>query len=53
MKILVLAIGDALSALKNALTDPSSVLGSWDSTLVNPCTWFHVTCNNNNMVVRV
>ncbi|KAK1583620.1 hypothetical protein Q3G72_025610 [Acer saccharum] len=26
---------------------------SWDPTLVNPCTWFHVTCNNDNSVIRV
>ncbi|KAK8624757.1 hypothetical protein V6N13_089644 [Hibiscus sabdariffa] len=47
------AEGDALSALKNSVTDPNSVLQSWDATLVNPCTWFHVTCNNENSVTRV
>ncbi|XP_073045557.1 BRASSINOSTEROID INSENSITIVE 1-associated receptor kinase 1-like [Primulina eburnea] len=47
------AEGDALSALKNNLADPNSVLQSWDPTLVNPCTWFHVTCNNENSVTRV
>ncbi|CAH8320936.1 unnamed protein product [Eruca vesicaria subsp. sativa] len=45
--------GDALSALKNSLSDPNKVLQSWDSTLVTPCTWFHVTCNPDNSVVRV
>lgn len=29
------------------------MLQSWDPTLVNPCTWFHVTCNNQNFVTRV
>ncbi|XWS54473.1 hypothetical protein CRYUN_Cryun10bG0092400 [Craigia yunnanensis] len=45
--------GDALNTLKNNLVDPNNVLQSWDPTLVNPCTWFHVTCNNENSVTRV
>ncbi|KAL8129636.1 hypothetical protein V2J09_018791 [Rumex salicifolius] len=45
--------GDALAALKTSLSDPNNVLTSWDPTLVNPCTWFHVTCNNDNSVTRV
>ncbi|CAH9125637.1 unnamed protein product [Cuscuta epithymum] len=45
--------GDALNALKSNLADPNSVLQSWDPTLVNPCTWFHVTCNTDNSVTRV
>ncbi|XP_060175869.1 BRASSINOSTEROID INSENSITIVE 1-associated receptor kinase 1-like isoform X3 [Lycium barbarum] len=47
------AEGDALNALKTNLADPNSVLQSWDPTLVNPCTWFHVTCNSENSVTRV
>ncbi|XP_076905935.1 somatic embryogenesis receptor kinase 1-like [Bidens hawaiensis] len=45
--------GDALHSLRTNLYDPNSVLQSWDPTLVNPCTWFHVTCNNDNSVIRV
>lgn len=45
--------GDALHSLRTSLEDPSNVLQSWDPTLVNPCTWFHVTCNNENSVIRV
>ncbi|XP_052191588.1 somatic embryogenesis receptor kinase 2-like isoform X1 [Diospyros lotus] len=45
--------GDALHSLRSNLEDPNSVLQSWDPTLVNPCTWFHVTCNNENSVIRV
>lgn len=45
--------GDALNALKSKLADPNNVLQSWDPTLVNPCTWFHVTCNTENLVIRV
>ncbi|KAK4491222.1 hypothetical protein RD792_001955 [Penstemon davidsonii] len=47
------AEGDALTALRNNLADPNNVLQSWDPTLVNPCTWFHVTCNSENSVTRV
>ncbi|XP_022763752.1 BRASSINOSTEROID INSENSITIVE 1-associated receptor kinase 1-like isoform X2 [Durio zibethinus] len=47
------AEGDALNALKANLIDPNNVLQSWDSTLVNPCTWFHVTCNSEKSVTRV
>ncbi|MBA0698129.1 hypothetical protein Goari_021634 [Gossypium aridum] len=45
--------GDALNALKNNLADPNNVLQSWNATLVNPCTWLHVTCNSENSVTRV
>lgn len=45
--------GDALHALRQNLDDPNNVLQSWDPTLVNPCTWFHVTCNTDNSVIRV
>ncbi|XP_038903983.1 BRASSINOSTEROID INSENSITIVE 1-associated receptor kinase 1-like [Benincasa hispida] len=45
--------GDALNALKSNLQDPNGVLQSWDPTLVNPCTWFHVTCDSENSVTRV
>ncbi|KAJ0039612.1 hypothetical protein Pint_26794 [Pistacia integerrima] len=45
--------GDALHSLRANLLDPNNVLQSWDPTLVNPCTWFHVTCNNENSVIRV
>ncbi|PPR99644.1 hypothetical protein GOBAR_AA21013 [Gossypium barbadense] len=47
------AEGDALNALKTNMVDPNNVLQSWDPTLVNPCTWFHVTCNSENSVTRV
>ncbi|KAL3347618.1 hypothetical protein AABB24_021340 [Solanum stoloniferum] len=45
--------GDALNAFKTNVADPNNVLQSWDPTLVNPCTWLHVTCNSQNSVVRV
>ncbi|CAN6232183.1 unnamed protein product [Urochloa humidicola] len=45
--------GDALYSLRQSLKDANNVLQSWDPTLVNPCTWFHVTCNNDNSVIRV
>ncbi|KAF5449271.1 hypothetical protein F2P56_029735 [Juglans regia] len=45
--------GDALYAWKSKLVDPNHILQSWDPTLLNPCTWFHITCNNNNSVTGV
>ncbi|XP_038980698.1 leucine-rich repeat protein 1-like [Phoenix dactylifera] len=45
--------GDALFALRRSLSDPDNVLESWDPTLVNPCTWFHITCNQENRVTRL
>ncbi|XAR64351.1 Non-specific serine/threonine protein kinase [Bertholletia excelsa] len=45
--------GDILNAWKTKLVDPNNVLQSWDPTLVNPCTWFHVTCNIDNSVTRL
>ncbi|CAM8935313.1 unnamed protein product [Rhodiola kirilowii] len=45
--------GNALHAFRVRLSDPKNVLQSWDPTLVNPCTWFHVTCDSDNHVVRL
>ncbi|KAF3327084.1 protein RRP5 [Carex littledalei] len=49
----VIASGDALYAMKSSLKDPQNVLQSWDNTLVNLCTLFHVTCDSNNLVIRL
>ncbi|CAA6654439.1 unnamed protein product [Spirodela intermedia] len=40
-------------AAANSEGDALFVLQSWDQTLVNPCTWFHITCNQDNQVTRV
>ncbi|KAH7518078.1 hypothetical protein FEM48_Zijuj09G0132600 [Ziziphus jujuba var. spinosa] len=45
--------GNALHALRSRFSDPTNVLQSWDPTLVNPCTWFHVTCDSNSHVIRL
>ncbi|CAN7118165.1 unnamed protein product [Brassica rapa subsp. narinosa] len=46
--------GEALTAFKDSLSDPTNALQSWDNqNSVSPCTWFHVTCNPENRVVRV
>ncbi|KAJ4752099.1 Receptor-like protein kinase [Rhynchospora pubera] len=45
--------GDILYAQKQAWVDPYNVLESWNQNLSTPCTWLHVTCNNNNSVVRI
>ncbi|KAJ9552254.1 hypothetical protein OSB04_016299 [Centaurea solstitialis] len=42
--------GDALNAFKTQLNDPNNVLQSWDATLVNPCTWFGVTCSESGVI---
>ncbi|XP_042000431.1 leucine-rich repeat protein 1-like [Salvia splendens] len=44
---------DALNAFRQSLTDPDKVLENWDPNLVSPCTWFHVTCNEDDRVTRV
>ncbi|AES63408.1 somatic embryogenesis receptor-like kinase [Medicago truncatula] len=45
---------DALNALKNSLNNPpNNVFDNWDTTLVNPCTWFHVGCNDDKKVISV
>ncbi|KAM3354490.1 hypothetical protein ACQJBY_025271 [Aegilops geniculata] len=45
--------GDILYSQRQVWKDPNNVLTSWDPTLVNPCAWFHVTCNLDNSVTRV
>ncbi|CAH2051984.1 unnamed protein product [Thlaspi arvense] len=46
--------GDALTAMRNSLSDSNNVLKSWDNqNSFTPCTWFHVTCNPESRVVRV
>lgn len=45
--------GDALNAFKLSLVDPNNVLQSWNTILMNPCTWFHVTCDEKESVIRV
>ncbi|KAG2626709.1 hypothetical protein PVAP13_3KG376100 [Panicum virgatum] len=44
---------DALTALRNGLRDPDGALASWDASLGNPCTWFYVTCDGSNRVIRL
>jgi hypothetical protein len=40
-------------ALRHGVKDPDGVLASWDPSLVNPCTWLHVMCNDDNRVDRM
>ncbi|XP_078160423.1 leucine-rich repeat protein 1-like isoform X2 [Carex rostrata] len=44
---------DILYAQKEAWTDPNNVLESWNQSLSTPCSWLHITCNNNNSVVKI
>uniref|UniRef100_A0A0E0PPB6 Leucine-rich repeat-containing N-terminal plant-type domain-containing protein n=1 Tax=Oryza rufipogon TaxID=4529 RepID=A0A0E0PPB6_ORYRU len=45
--------GDALTEFRKGMSDPDGALASWDPDLVNPCTWFRVTCNADNRVIRL
>lgn len=45
--------GDILQAFKSNLVDPYGVMNSWNASMINPCTWFHVTCNSDNSVTRI
>jgi hypothetical protein len=51
--MVVVFAGDALHALIRYLHDLGNVLQIWDLTLVNPCTWFHTTCDLDNRVTRL
>ncbi|KAL9299360.1 putative somatic embryogenesis receptor kinase 4 RLK-Pelle-LRR-II family [Arabidopsis thaliana] len=45
---------DALIALRSSLGDhANNILQSWNATHVTPCSWFHVTCNTENSVIRL
>ncbi|KAH7683290.1 Non-specific serine/threonine protein kinase protein, partial [Dioscorea alata] len=44
---------DILIDQRAAWQDPNNVLQGWDATLLNPCTWPHVTCNIDNQVTRL
>ncbi|XP_057855606.2 LRR receptor kinase BAK1 isoform X2 [Cryptomeria japonica] len=39
--------------LLRASADYEDILQSWNQNLASPCTWFYVTCNNENVVTRV
>ena len=45
--------GDILYAQKLAWEDPNNEMQSWDPTLFNPRTWFHMTCNDDNSDIHV
>ncbi|KAF6990767.1 hypothetical protein CFC21_007925 [Triticum aestivum] len=44
---------DALTALRSGLKDPNGALTTWDPQLVDPCTWFHITCDDHKRVTRI
>ncbi|ESW29212.1 hypothetical protein PHAVU_002G052500, partial [Phaseolus vulgaris] len=46
-------VGDALHAFSKKLSDPNNALKSWDPSIINPCTWLHVTCDSNHNVIRL
>ncbi|KAJ8432274.1 hypothetical protein Cgig2_028536 [Carnegiea gigantea] len=48
--LFLLVLSSAATLVTGNAEDPNM---SWDATLVNPCTWFHITCNSNNQVSRL
>ncbi|XP_047312646.1 leucine-rich repeat protein 1-like [Impatiens glandulifera] len=44
---------NALAAFHQGVSDPQNAMKSWDTSLYDPCTWFHVTCDNDNRVIRL
>ncbi|KAL9237874.1 hypothetical protein vseg_012371 [Gypsophila vaccaria] len=44
---------DVLMKFKQSLEDPSNALITWDPSLVDPCTFFHITCDGENHVTRI
>ncbi|XP_050204940.1 leucine-rich repeat protein 1-like [Mercurialis annua] len=47
------AESDALLVLKGSLTDPNGLLNNWDPSSLDPCLWFHVTCNAQKQVTQL
>ncbi|TVU25301.1 hypothetical protein EJB05_27793, partial [Eragrostis curvula] len=45
--------GDILFMQRAAWQQPITALDSWDPTLINPCTWVYVTCDNESHVTRL
>ncbi|TVU25265.1 hypothetical protein EJB05_27756, partial [Eragrostis curvula] len=45
--------GDILYMQRAEWQQPMTALESWDPTLVNPCTWEYVTCDNESHVIRL
>jgi len=45
--------GDALTTFKNNMIDPTDALRSWEPGVITPCTWLHVTCNEESSVIRL
>ncbi|KAL3628490.1 hypothetical protein CASFOL_027536 [Castilleja foliolosa] len=46
--------GNALDAFKKKLSsDTTMMLYNWDPTLIDPCTWIYVTCNEQQFVTEI
>lgn len=41
----------ALVDIKGELKDPHDVLGKWEATFADPCTWTFVTCSPDGLVI--
>ncbi|XP_047951171.1 probable LRR receptor-like serine/threonine-protein kinase At4g30520 isoform X1 [Salvia hispanica] len=41
---------EALTAVREGLSDPHGALSNWDENSVDPCSWSMITCNSNDLV---
>ncbi|EFJ27434.1 hypothetical protein SELMODRAFT_172211 [Selaginella moellendorffii] len=39
----------ALFAFKQSLVDPQNAMSGWDKNAVDPCSWIHVSCSEQNV----
>uniref|UniRef100_A0A0D9WI26 Leucine-rich repeat-containing N-terminal plant-type domain-containing protein n=1 Tax=Leersia perrieri TaxID=77586 RepID=A0A0D9WI26_9ORYZ len=44
---------DALTEFRRGVVDPDGALASWDPNLVDPCTWFHLVCDEDKRVTEL
>uniref|UniRef100_A0A0D9WNI2 non-specific serine/threonine protein kinase n=1 Tax=Leersia perrieri TaxID=77586 RepID=A0A0D9WNI2_9ORYZ len=44
---------EALQAFMGGFEAGNPAFQSWDQSMLNPCTWFHVTCGQGNLVIRL
>ncbi|KAL2482816.1 putative LRR receptor-like serine/threonine-protein kinase [Forsythia ovata] len=44
---------EALIAIRYGLNDPHGALSNWDEDSVDPCSWYMITCNSDNLVTAI
>ncbi|XP_027912803.1 BRASSINOSTEROID INSENSITIVE 1-associated receptor kinase 1-like isoform X3 [Vigna unguiculata] len=51
-ELLMMTMGDALTAFKKNMIDPTGALDNWNPNILTPCTWFHIICNDEKSVTH-